>query len=319
MSDQFMAAIPSPELPVLVIGTSGLDIVGRLRGEQLPGTSNPAQIRTSFGGVARNVAENLARLGQAVRLVTAVGDDQAGEQLLQATTEAGVDVQFTLRSSQYPTGAYLAVVNNNGELLLALDDMRAASALSGEFIRQYEGLFQESSLVFIDANLPKETIRTVFTLARRARVPVCADPTSKLLASRLAPYLSRLYMVAQNSEEAGVLCGREINASNRRDAIEAAKCLVADGIDVAVITLAQFGAVYATSETSGHVPAIRTTIADPTGAGDALTATMLFALLNDITIDDAVKLGVTAASMTLRYRGAVVPDLSLEKLYEQLI
>jgi pseudouridine kinase len=319
MTDQFITAIPSPELPVLVIGTAGVDIVGRLRGEQMPGTSNPAQIRTSFGGVARNVAENLARLGQPVRLVTAVGNDQAGDQLLQATAEAGVEVNYSLRSTQFPTGTYLAVLNNDGELQTALDDMRAASGLTGEYLRELEDLFRSSSLVFIDANLPKEAIRTIFTLARRAGVPVCADPTSKLLASRLAPYLPRLFMVAQNADEAGVLCGRVIDASNRRDAIEAAKCLVSDGIEVAVITLSRFGAVYATSETSGHVPAIRTTVIDPTGAGDALTATMLFSLLNDITIDDAVKLGVTAASLTLRYRGAVVPDLSLEKLYEQLV
>jgi len=316
MNSQFIAAIPSPELPVLVIGTAGVDIVGRLKGEHLPGTSNPAQIRTSFGGVARNVAENLARLGQAVSLVTAVGKDQAGDQLLQATSEAGVDVEHVLRSSQYPTGTYLAVVNTSGELQFALDDMRAVSALSGDYIRQCEYLFRESSLVFIDANLQKETIRTIFTLAKRAHMPVCADPTSKVLAPRLAPYLSRLFMVAQNADEASVLCGRPISASNPRDAMEAAKCLVSEGIQVAIITLAQFGVVYATSETSGHVPAIRTSIIDPTGAGDALTATMVFSLLNDITIDDAVQLGVSAASLTLRYRGAVVPDLSLEKLYE---
>jgi pseudouridine kinase len=65
------------------------------------------------------------------------------------------------------------------------------------------------------------------------------------------------------------------------------------------------------------VPAIRTTIVDPTGAGDAMIATLIFSLLNAIPIDDAVRLGVAAASLTLRYRGAVVPDLSLERLYEQ--
>jgi pseudouridine kinase len=77
--------------------------------------------------------------------------------------------------------------------------------------------------------------------------------------------------------------------------------------------------VYATSETTGHIPAIRTRISDPTGAGDALTAAILFALLNDIELDDAIRLGVSAASLTLRYSGTVCPDLSLEKLYDQLL
>src|SRR5512139_1696900 len=158
MNDRFITATPSPELPVLVIGTAGVDIVGRLKGDLQPRTSNPAQISTSFGGVARNVAENLARLGQAVRLVTAVGQDQAGEHLLQETAEAGVNVDYVLRSPQYPTRTYLGVVNTSGELQFALDDMRAVSALSGDYLRQCEGLFRDSSLVFIDANLPKESI-----------------------------------------------------------------------------------------------------------------------------------------------------------------
>ncbi len=62
--------------PVLVLGAAGMDVVGRLESELKPATSNPARIRRSYGGVARNVAENLARLGQPVRLITVVGEDK---------------------------------------------------------------------------------------------------------------------------------------------------------------------------------------------------------------------------------------------------
>lgn len=303
--------------PVLVIGAAGVDIVGRLRGELQPESSNPAHIRTSFGGVARNVAENLARLGQQVTLLTVVGDDQAGDQLLTEIKETGVDVEHVLRTTLHPTGAYLAVINAAGVRQFALDDMRSTSALSAEYIRQHAYLFGQASAVFIDANLSKETIRAVMTMARRSKLPVCADPTSRALAVKIQPYLPRLWLVAPNRDETAVLCNWPAGPSNRREAIDAAKCLVSQGVDIAIISLAEYGVCYATSETNGHVPAIRTSIVDPTGAGDALTATVLFALLNDIPIDDAVRLGVTAASLTLRHRGAVLPDLSLQKLYEQ--
>jgi pseudouridine kinase len=59
---------PMSSSPLLIIGASGLDVVGRLEDDLLAGTSNPARIRAGFGGVARNVAENLARLGQPVQL-----------------------------------------------------------------------------------------------------------------------------------------------------------------------------------------------------------------------------------------------------------
>ena len=308
----------SPELPVLVIGAAGVDLVGRLKGDLLPHTSNPARIRSSFGGVGRNVAENLARLGQPVTLLTAVGQDQAGEQLINQIAETGVNVEHVLRSGEHPTGTYLAVVNPSGEMEFGLDDMRAAAALSAEYVRAHAGLFEQASVVFLDANLPRETLRAVMALARRTGLPVCADPASQALAARLKPYLPRLRLVAPNAAEAAILCDNVFDTSSRRDALEAAKCLVSQGVDIAIIALAEFGVCYATSETSGHIPAMRTEIVDPTGAGDALTATVLFALLNDIPIDDAVRLGVTAASLTLRYRGAVVPDLSLEKLYDYL-
>ncbi len=310
---------PSPDLPALVIGAAGVDIVGRLRGELHPGSSTPAYIRSSFGGVARNVAENLAHLGQAVTLITAVGQDEDGERLIQALQAAGVNTQAILRTDQYATGAYLGVLNADGSLQFALDDMRAINALTAGYLRQRSDLFKSASLLFVDANLPKETLRTALALARRARLPVCADPTSASLAERLIPYLSRLYLIAPNAAEAEILCGGEVKISGPRQAIQAAKHLVGQGVEIAIVTMAERGVCYATSETSGHIPAIRTTLIDPTGAGDALTATVIFALLNNIPLDDAVRLGVSAASLTLRYNGAVVPDLTLEKLYDQLV
>lgn len=315
MTEEF---VYNPEKPVLVIGAAGVDLVGRLKDDLLPYTSNPARIRSSFGGVGRNVAENLARLGQPVTLLTAVGQDHAGDQLLEGVAEAGVDVSHVLRSPEQPTGTYLAVVNPDGAMQFGLDDMRAIAALSAEHVRSHAGLFEQASLVFVDANLPKETLRAVMAQARKAGLPICADPTSQALAERLKPYLPRLRLVAPNAAEAAILCGYDFEVTGRRKALAAAKCLVGQGVDIAIIALAEAGVCYATSATSGHIPAMRTEILDPTGAGDALTATVLFALLNHIPIDDAVRLGVAAASLTLRYRGAVVPDLSLETLYEIL-
>ena len=309
----------SPDSPVLVIGGAGMDIVGRLMSDLDAETSNPAHIRYSFGGVARNVAENLSRLGQAVSLISAIGEDDTGERLLETLTEAGVNTQAVLRTAEHPTGTYLAVINQNGALQMALDDMRVVSAITPGYIRQHAALFEEAALLFVDANLPVDALRTVMSLARRHHLPVCADPTSASLAVRLRPYLSRLFICTPNSSEASILCDPAITVSNRKQALATAKYLVGQGVQIAIITLAEHGLCYATSETSGHIPAIRTEVVDPTGAGDALSAALIFALLNDIPIDEAMRLGLSAASLTLRYRGAVVPDLSLERLYDQLV
>jgi len=310
---------PTPESPVLVIGGAGVDMVGRLKAELKPGVSNPANIRISFGGIGRNVAENLVRLGQPVRLITAIGDDLVGEQLVDLIEAAGVDVSAILRSDEHSTGSYLGVINSGGTLHFALDDINAASAITPAYLHAHEEMFQDVSLVFVDANLPVNTLRTVFSLAGKAHLPVCADPTSPSLAKRLQSHLARLQMISPNGAEAAILCDRPFQASKRQEAIDAAKCLVGQGVQLVLLSLAEYGVVYATSETSGHVPAIRTKIVDPTGAGDALTATVIYSLLNEISLDDAVRLGVTAATLTLQHRGTVIPDLSLEMLYDHLV
>ena len=305
--------------PVLVLGAAGIDVVGRLEADLQPAASNPARIRRSYGGVARNIAENLARLGQPARLITVLGNDAAGDDILEHTAAAGVDVSAVLRTNDYPTGFYMGIIDKGGKLQLAMDDMRLLGELTSHYLKEQEALFKSSSLVFVDANLPVKTLRSAASLAKRAKIPICADTAAFTLAERLVKFLPKYYLVTANSKEAGVLTGLTFEASDRNAAMEAARLLVNQGVRIALVTLAEYGVVYATSETTGHIPAIRTRISDPTGAGDAMTAAVLFALLNDIDLDDAIRLGVSAASLTLKHPGSVYPKLSLEGLYDQLL
>jgi pseudouridine kinase len=308
-----------PGQPVLVLGAAGIDVVGRLETDLRPAASNPARIRRSYGGVARNVAENLARLGQPVRLITVLGEDRTGSELLDHTSGSGVDMSAVLRTPAYPTGYYVAILDRSGKLQIAVDDMRALEEITPHYLEEQEALFKSSSLVFVDANLPVKTLRAATTLARRAKIPICADTASFTLAERLVKFLPKYYLVTANSREAGILTGLTFEASDRTTAMEAARRLVNQGVRIALVTLAEYGVVYATSETTGHISAIRTRITDPTGAGDAMTAAILFGLLNDIELDDAIRMGVSAASLTLRHPGSVYPNLSLEGLYGHLL
>jgi pseudouridine kinase len=272
----------------------------------------------SFGGTARNVAENLARLGTDVTLITAVGDDPQGKQLLFQIAETGVNTEHALVVPEKPTGTYLAVLENHGNLHLGMDDMRVIESITPEFLRQKRELFKNAVVVFIDANLPPKTLKTAVSLAWRAKVPIAADPTSVSLAPALLPHLERLWLITPNEPEADVLCPNPVPHADRDMAIDAARHLVSQGVDIAIITMAEFGLGYASADRSGHVPALHTEIIDPTGAGDALTAAVIFALLNDVPLDEAVRLGLSAAALTIRSTGTVATDLSIELLYDGL-
>ena len=283
-----------------------------------PGTSNPGSIRISVGGVARNVAENLARLGERPILLSAVGADRSGHRVRAQAAEAGVDVSYLIESPDHNTGAYLAVFDHTGELAISIDDMSILSVISPAVIYNRRRLIRDAAMVVMDANLSPAAIDSLMRRAEKYAVPVSADPTSTSLAERITPYLPDLFMVTPDLPEAEVLCGRSLRNS-RDQGTSAAKQLVAMGVDVAIVTLAELGVCYATHDGSGHIPAVKTQVVNRTGAGDALTAGVVFGLLNDFPVDEAVRLGASAAALTLQYYESVCPILSLDCLYDRLV
>ena len=304
---------------VLVIGAAGIDVKGRTDSVAQPGMILPGQIRFRLGGVARNSAENRARVEVPTVLLTNVGDDSNGQIVQEKCRAAGINMSQVLVLPGQSTGSYLRVANGYDDPGLGVFDYSIIEQITPEVLHRQTALFEEASLVVIDANLSPQAIDTVFRLAEAYSVPVCADPTSAALASKLCDYLPRLYMIDPNSAETTALCGISVPAHDAETAIRAARHLVALGVKIAIVTLADQGLAYADSASSGHIPAIHTHIEDTTGAGDALTAGVIFGLLNGVPLDEAMRLGVSAATLTLRSREAVVPELTQELLYDELV
>ena len=302
---------------VVVVGAAAMDTKGYALEPLQPGTSIPGHVRVSVGGVGRNIAENLARLGLETTLLSAVGDDEAGRHLLAQARGSGVNVDHVLTSRRHATAAYLAVLDSQGNLAVSVAEMSIMQAVTPRYLYDRRRWLRQASMIVVDANLSPEALASLLRQARKYEVPVCADPASTSLASRLCPHLGDLYMVTPNALEAEALCGEPVHG--REEAIMAAKRLVGLGVEIAIITLADQGLVYATPDESGHIPAIECDIVDLTGAGDALTAAVIFGLLNDFPVDEAVRLGVSAAALTLQCRDTVCPELSLDILYDKLI
>jgi pseudouridine kinase len=301
---------------VLVIGAMAVDAKGRPRRALVPGSSTRGTVRLSVGGVARNVAENLARLGVHATLLSAVGDDPMGRLLLDATARAGVDVEHVLVRPGQHSGAYIAVLDRVGVPAHAIDDMAVLRYLTPGKVYRLRRLFREADMIVFDANVPRRTIETILRLADRYGVPVCVDPTSTALAERLRPHLGQVHLVVSNLQEARALVCAPDKAL---EAQEMAMRLVSMGVEVAIITLAEMGLFYATSDERGRVPALQRDIVDLTGAGDALTAATIFGLLHDVPISEAVRLGISAAALTIQCPETVCPDLCLDRLYDELV
>jgi pseudouridine kinase len=284
-----------------------------------PGTSNPAYIRTTRGGTARNVAENLGRLGAKVILLSAVGQDLTGQQLVLQTANAGVNVDHVLTIEGKNTGVYMALLEDDGSLSVALDDVRVMEHITPEFLLQNESLFADAAMVMMDGSLLHDSMQTVVDLAQKYQVPLCADPSSARLAYKLRPFLPHLHLVVPNEVEAAELCEVDFGGYDPDVSLDLARLLVKAGVDNVVITLSDFGLDYATSDETGYIQANYSEMIDSTGTGDSVTAAIIFGMINDLPPIECIRLGAAAASLTLQIGETVVPDLSLDMLYDHLI
>lgn len=305
---------------VLLIGATLLDIKGRPDVGLEPGTSNPAAIRSTRGGTARNVAENLARLGATVTLLSAVGEDLTGQRLLEQTAASGVNLEYVQVIPEENTGAYIALLEQDGTLSVALDDVRVMAYITPDYLNRMHTLFARADMVMVDGSLTPAALKTAVRLAEQYQVPLCADPSSARLVYKLRPYLPHLHLVVPNEAEA-IELGQldDIDRSDADASIRMARQLVKAGVRHAVVTRSDFGLTYATSDEMGTIPARFSDMVDSTGTGDAITAAIIFGMINDLPTVESMRLGAAAAGLTLQVLDTVVPELSLDMLYDHLI
>lgn len=304
---------------VLVIGATLLDTKGKPVAGLAPGMSNPAEIRSTRGGTARNVAENLARLGADVVLISAVGDDTTGRQLMIQTAEAGVNLDYVEIVPGYNTGSYIALLEPDGLLSVALDDVQVMHTIDSAYLSRHRTLFRDAAMIMFDGSLSEPSMRIVVQLAKEYGVPLCADPSSARLAYKLRPYLPDLHLLVPNEAEEAELCEVDFQGHDPTASLALARRLVDAGVTNVVVTLSDYGLDYATADEMGYIPPTHTRMVDSTGTGDSVTAAILFGMLNDLPTIEAIRLGAAAAALTLQSPETVVPDLSLDMLYDHLI
>lgn len=282
---------------VVLVGGCHRDLVGRTDGAFEPGTSCPGRIRETAGGVARNVAVLLASAGLPAAFVGRVGDDPAGHVLRAALAGAGVDVSALAVDPAAATGTYVALHGADGELVAAVSDLSIYDRLTPDALAPARAAMDAAGLVFADANLPRATLAD---LSDRLGPRLALDGISRAKAPRLAGLASAGALLFLNAPSAEALLGRPV-ASARA----AAEALRAAGARRAVVTAGGRPAAVLDEGVVHDCPVERCEPVDVTGAGDALTAGTLAALLAGRPLTAAVSVGMLAAAAALRRTGAL--------------
>ncbi|AMM84688.1 carbohydrate kinase [Martelella sp. AD-3] len=298
-----------PEGRVLVIGGAVIDRKYLARTPLIAGTSNPVEGMRSYGGVARNVAENLALLGTTTGFVTAVGNDENGRSLLAHLSARGVDVAHAVALADQRTAEYAAILEPTGELAYGIADMAIFDQLTPAVIEQVWSAIASASLVFADCNLPAETLATLIARRPYGRFRLAIDAVSTPKVRRLPQCLDGIDLLFLNLDEAAAYLGK-VFSRDIKGMHDAAELLHEAGAAAVILSCGTLGVVVCAQDGTDHIPVVRAEPVDMTGAGDAMIAgTLNFFSRND-TLTEAVRKGALIASLTTETASSVHPDLS---------
>lgn len=289
---------------VTVVGGANTDICGRPERALVRRDSAPGRVSVRHGGVGRNVACDLARLGLRTRLVTALGDDGFGASVREGCIACGVDMSLTHTVRGARSSVYLYLSDEKGEMDAAVSDMEITDRLTPERLLPLLGEINASDAVVLDGNLPAQTIAF---LCKQLRVPVFADPVSTAKATRFVPVLGRLAAIKPNLMEARALTGKD----SPEDCAEA---LLGAGVGSVFISLGARGMLAASGEELVLLPAERAQLVSATGAGDAATAAVVWAQLQGLDLVSAARAAIRAGAITVASEEASSPLLRAESL-----
>jgi len=294
---------------VIVIGGANVDIKGRARGSYVAGTSNPGEVMVSAGGVGRNIAENLSRLGLTVSLISAVGDDANGQLLRQACAASGVDLSLTIAAAA-PTGSYLAVLDDTGELVSAINDMRAMDVLTPEHLAACAVHLAQAGMIVADCNLSEACLTWLCGFCAEKCVRLLIEPVSVPKARKLLTFarLSPVFAITPNTQQLEALVGADEGAIVRLHALGFANVVLHRGSAGA----RAFDGV----SMQDIAPVQASAIADVTGAGDAAVAGLVCGLLDGMSLAEAARLGQCAAAIKLSSSQSVASGLSRDSLFQ---
>lgn len=299
-------------LDCLCIGGAAADGSFHLTSPPVLGTSNVATATAGFGGVARNVAESLARLGTRVALLSAVGADGPGWELVEHATTAGIDVGLVQILPGEQTARYIALIDPDGELVIGINAMDVLARIRPADIA--DAPLDDARWVFAECNLDPDTLRAVIERRRAGgafRLAVDAISTPKAL--RLPADLTGIDLLCGNVDEANAILGAAEPAT-RTGALALARGLVARGAAAAMVTIGAQGCIVATTDGAWAVGAVPAQVVDVTGAGDARIAGTLHALLAGETVPEAARRGSLLAALAAESPATIDAALGPQRL-----
>ena len=294
---------------VICIGAAFVDELFHMKEEMILGSTVEASINKTAGGVARNIAHQLALLGVDTQLICVFGSDSDGNWLKQVCLNAGVKIDGSI-TKEGPSGKYTAVLNMDGSLFTGFLTNAATKLITPQHLEKHKVLLQGASYLLADANISAEAGRWLLSFSNKTGIPLILEPVSVPPARKFRDInLRGLHLVTPNEDELPVLCSdRALFAQHQVEE------LLTKGVENVWLHNGKLGSAIYNKEGSItlHAPAIE--IVDCTGAGDGSLSGFILGKTLGKKDEDCLKLAHTLSAEILQVNGTIATHLDREKL-----
>ena len=294
---------------VAVIGAVNVDIGGRSFAPLRARDSNPGSVTMSLGGVGRNIAHNLVKLGVPVEMLTVLGSDRWAGIIEECCRERGIGLGMALRAFGERTSSYLYISDPEGDMELAVCDTDIARYVTPEVICRNLDTLNSAACVVFDGNLTPEAIEYI---ARNVTAPLFADPVSAAKSEKLRPVLGKIGTIKPNLIEARALTGGDsaIDCAERFRALGVRSAYISDGANG--MTVLSEGEIFT-------VPAYSCRLVNATGGGDAAMAALIKSCLDGRSPLESAKYALAAGSIAVESEETINPAISDELINKRIM
>lgn len=288
---------------ILVAGANAIDLIGVSKAPLIESDSNIGHVSLAFGGVSRNVAENLILLGNRITFLTPFGDDHFSMMAQSDLTKKGIPL-LKIRKQKCSQDSYLAIHDHNGTLKTAINDFSLAEAVTPHDLLPFLATIQEVDALVLDTNFSIDTLKW-FIEAFQGKL-IFVDGVSQTKVHRLKDFVSQLTLLKVNQAELESLAGnRPFNQA------EYIKELLQKGLKEIVVSSGKHPITY-TFGGSIQQLLVETPrkVVSSNGAGDALFSGIIHQYLRGKNMQEAVSFGLKLASLTMEVASAIHPEVS---------
>lgn len=295
---------------MLVVGAVFVDVKGFARENYMPLERNVGDVQLTAGGVCRNVAENLVKLGREARFVSMVDDNAMGREVRENLAALGVNVEHVIAAPK-GMGMWLAILDESGNLAGSISRQPDFSTLEAYLKENGDAIMATADGVALEFDMNAEISQRVMALAKKHKKPVYSIVGNMGVILQHPEFLHDVACFICNEMEAGRLFREDLTRLAPEAMLEALKrgSAVA-GIPAMVITMGPHGAVYVDNVTGefGYCPPMDVPVVDTTGAGDAFFSAAVAALMSGAPLSQAVQEGTRLAAQTLQVEGSCAKE-----------